>query len=62
MAKKDFFSKLKNYNNRLEQILEKKAFSGDIKNLLLSMFYKIEVSYKDYEKVKCSDKEQNVLM
>ena len=62
MAKKDFFSKLKNYNNRLEQILEKKAFSGDIKNLLLSMFYKIEVSYKDYQNVKRYSKEQTDLM
>ena len=62
MTKKDFFSKLKNYNNELEQILEKKTFSGDIKNLLLNMFYKIEVSYKDYQKVKRVTKEQNNLM
>ena len=62
MAKKDFFSKLKNYNNRLEQILESKVFSSDIKNLLLSMFYKIEVSYKDYQKVKRSAKDKKDLM
>lgn len=62
MTKKDFFSKLKNYNNELEQILEKKTFSSDIKNLLLNMFYKIEVSYKDYQKVKRVTKEQNNLM
>ena len=49
MTKKEFFSKLKNYNNELEQVLEKKEFSSDIKNLLLGMFYKIEVSYKDYQ-------------
>lgn len=62
MSKKDFFSKLKNYNNELEQILEKKEFASDIKNLLLSMFYKIEVSYKDYQKVKRITKEKNELM
>ena len=62
MSKKDFFSKLKNYNNELEQILEKKEFSSDIKNLLLSMFYKIEISYKDYQKVKRVTKEKNELM
>lgn len=62
MTKKDFFSKLKNYNNELEQVLEKKVFSSNIKNLLLNMFYKIEVSYKDYQKVKRTTKEQNDLM
>lgn len=62
MTKKDFFSKLKNYNNELEQVLEKKTFSSDIKNLLLSMFYKVEVSYKDYQKVKRVDKDKNDLM
>ena len=62
MSKKDFFSKLKNYNNELEQILEKKEFSSDIKNLLLSMFYKIEISYKDYQKVKRVSKEKNEFM
>jgi len=50
---KDIFSKIiKDYNNELEAILEKKAFSEDVKNLLLSMLYKIENSYDDYKKVK----------
>ena len=40
------------YTNRLEKVLEKKKFSFDTKNLLLSMSYKIENSYNDYEKVK----------
>ncbi len=43
---------LKDYNNRLEKILEKKQFSLDTKNLLLSMLYKIENGYPDYEKTK----------
>ncbi len=42
----------KDYNNELEMILEKKAFDESAKNLLLSILYKIEASYKDYEKVK----------
>lgn len=62
MAKKDIFSKLKNYNNELEQILDKKGFSSDIKNLFLNMFYKIEVSYKDYQKVKRTAVEKNEFM
>ena len=62
MTKKDFFSKLKNYDNELEQILEKETYSSTIKNLLLSMFYKIEVSYKDYQKVKRVSKDKNDLM
>lgn len=50
--REDFFSKFRNYNNELEKILEKKDFSKDSKNLLLSMFYKLENSYDDYEIVK----------
>lgn len=50
---KDIFSKIiKDYNNELEIILEQKAFSSDVKNLLLSMLYKIENAYEDYKKVK----------
>lgn len=43
---------MKDYTNRLEKILEKKKFSLDTKNLLLSMLYKIENGYNDYEKTK----------
>lgn len=43
---------LKDYTNRLEKILEKKGFSLDTKNLLLSMLYKIENGYNDYKKTK----------
>lgn len=46
------FSKFKDYNSILEEILDTKYFSSTIKNLLLSMIYKIEISYKDYEVVK----------
>ena len=46
------FSKLKDYNSELEAILDRKYFSSNIKNLLLSMIYKIENAYADYEKVK----------
>ena len=46
------FSKLKDYNSELENVLDRKYFSSNIKNLLLSMTYKIENSYNDYEKVK----------
>ena len=56
MKTKKFFSKLKDYNNILEQILEKKYFSGNTKNLLLSMLYKIETAYDDYKKVKINVK------
>lgn len=42
----------KDYTNRLEKILEKKNFSMQTKNLLLSMFYKIENAYQDYQKTK----------
>ena len=52
MPKKNLFNNLKDYNNELEKILEKKEFSQEVKNLLLSMLYKIEVSYSDYKKTK----------
>lgn len=54
MAKEDIFSKinLKDYNNILENILEQKEFTEDVKNLLLSMLYKIENGYQDYKTVK----------
>lgn len=56
MEKNKILSKLnidiRDYNNELEKILENKLFSYDVKNLLLSMLYKIENAYKDYETVK----------
>jgi len=58
--KEDFFSKFKDYNKELEKILEYKDFSQDAKNLLLSMFYKLETSYSDYflVKRKCKTKQE----
>ena len=44
------------FNSELEEILEKKDFDVTVKNLLLSMLYKIENSYKDYSKVKVNIK------
>lgn len=54
MDTEKIFSKLnsRDYNNQLEKILENKEFSEDVKNLLLSMLYKIETAYKDYTTVK----------
>lgn len=46
------FSRLKDYNHILDKTLEKKNFSEDAKNLLLSMIYKIENSYSDYAQIK----------
>lgn len=43
---------IKNYNNELEEVLEKKNFDENTKSILLNILYKIETSYKDYEKVK----------
>jgi len=42
----------KDYNNELEKILEQKDFDENVKNLLLGILYKLDVSYKDYQKVK----------
>ena len=52
--KDNFLDKIvkKDYNNELEKVLEKKYFAENVKSLLLSILYKIETAYKDYEKVK----------
>lgn len=42
----------KDNNEELEKILDKKEVSEQAKNLLQSILYKIEVSYKDYKKSK----------
>ena len=42
----------KDYNNELEEVLSKKNYKEDVKSLILSMCYKIESAYKDYETVK----------
>ncbi len=42
-------------NEELEKILEEKNIEEHAKNLLQGILYKIEVSYKDYKKVKVTD-------
>ena len=57
-----FKSKPSEYNNRLEQILDNKMYSTIVKNLLLSMLYKIETAFKDYNEVKVdSDTKSNII-
>ena len=42
----------KDYNNELEKVLEKKKYEENVKSILLNILYKLEMSYKDYKKVK----------
>lgn len=53
---------IKDYNNGLEKVLAKKNFPEIVKNLLLSMLYKIEDSYEDYRKVKIDVKPKKELL
>lgn len=46
------FSKLKDYNAELDDILDNKYFSSNVKNLLLNLVYKLDISYRDFELVK----------
>lgn len=65
MEKKDKIIRkihLKDYTNALEKVLEKKNFSIETKNLLLSMFYKIENAYPDYLKMKSEVYDKGVLL
>lgn len=58
----NFFSKLKDYNLELEEILDNKYFSSSIKNLLFNMIYKVETSYADFSDVKrCVRTKEEVL-
>ena len=42
----------RDYNQELEEIAESKRFEKEAQNLLLSMLYKVEGAYDDYEAVK----------
>jgi len=42
----------KDFNNELEKVIETKDFDEEVKNLLLGILYKVDVSYKDYTNVK----------
>ena len=42
----------KSFDNQLEEVLTKKLYREEVKNLLLDTLYKIETSYQDYSKVK----------
>ena len=52
--KEKIFNKIvkKNFNNELEHVLEHKSFDENTKNILLSVLYKLEAAYGDYELVK----------
>ena len=60
--KEGFFKNItkNNLNNSLEHVLSKKNFSEETKNILLSMFYKIENGYNDYKTVKRDTYEKKV--
>ena len=48
----------KDINLELEKILEHKKIDEQAKNLLQGILYKVEVSYKDYQKVKAKNQTQ----
>lgn len=64
--KKEIFSKfslnMKNYNEKLEEILDEKNFTEEVQNLILSMFYKIESSYRDFHQVKKESPERDIFI
>lgn len=48
-----------NYDTQLEELLESKNFNDEAKSLILNILYKIDISYKDYSKIKYSVKLKN---
>ena len=51
--------KFQSNNSKLETVLNEKKFSGDAKNLLLSMLYNITNSYGDYANIKVNVENKN---
>lgn len=50
---------IKDYRNDLEELLESKKFADEAKSLILSIFYKIDNFYKDYQNVKINSENKN---
>lgn len=50
---------MKDYRNDLEVVLENKQFDEEAKSLLLSIFYKMDNFYKDYQSVKKVSQSKN---
>lgn len=59
MRTNDMIAKFQSNTSKLESVLYKKKLSGDIKNLLLSMLYRITTSYNDYANVKVNVEDKN---
>lgn len=59
MKTNDIFSKFQSNNSKLETVLYRKNFSGDVKNLLLSMLYRLTSSYNDYANIKVNVEDKN---
>ena len=59
--KEKILSKLniRDYRNELEYVLEEKFFDEEAKSLLLSVFYKYDTFYKDYQAVKIDSENKN---
>ena len=57
--KKKILSKFKDYTNELELALEGKNIDGEAKNLILSIYYKLDNFYKDYTLVKADCASRN---
>lgn len=59
MKTNDILSRFQSNNSKLESVLYKKKLSGDVKNLLLNMLYRITTSYNDYASVKVNVEDKN---
>ena len=59
--KERLFSK-NGYDTELETLLDEKKYTDEAKSLVLNTFYKIENSYKDYQKTKQNVKSKNEIV
>lgn len=59
MKTNDIFSRFQSNNSKLEAVLYRKNLSGDVKNLLLSMLYRLTSSYNDYANIKVNVEDKN---
>ena len=62
MKSKDTLFTKNNYDVQIEEVLDKKNFSDEAKGLILNVLYKIDMSYKDYSKIKPYAKSKNEII
>lgn len=62
MKNKDNIFSKNSYDSQLEELLDSKNFSDEVKSLILNIVYKIDNAYRDYSKIKYDAKQKNEII